>query len=65
MYTNQSYNKIYYLQKFLAFKGIQNNIKKWNSTILPYINITYQEVQVEENQEIVEVESQGEALGFP
>lgn len=56
---------IYYLQTLLAFKGIQNNIKKFNSTILPYINVTYQEVQAEENQETVEVGSQGEALGSP
>lgn len=55
----------YYLQKLLAFKGIQNNRKKLISTILPYINKTYQEVQVEENRETVAVGSQGEALGFP
>lgn len=57
--------EIYYLQKLLAFKGIQNNTKKLFSSILSCINITYQEVQVEENQETVEVGSQGEASGFP
>lgn len=57
--------EMYDLQKLLAFKGIQNDIKKLISAILPHINITYQEVQVEENQETVEVGSQGEALGFP
>lgn len=52
-------------KKLPAFKGIQNNIKKLIYGILPHINIAYQEVQVEENQETVEVGSQGEALGFP